>query len=171
MKDTTCRQMRTCTRYPGFEGPYRDVVKVVMNATLFHSGPLKSLPGGVYIERPRSPDAKPLPPGTTRRSMMAALAKRHPLVAHHFRGTQIGWRLMHRESCIVLDALKECRVRGLVALPVHDAVVVPISRAEEAKAILEASYREHTSMTPSVALKRPAAKVDEWQGLEDGEME
>lgn len=68
---------------------------------------------------------------------------RHPLIAPLF-GTMVGFEFMRIESKILIDALPELFARGIVALPLHDSVLTAASKAEAAKAVLEAAYRRHT---------------------------
>jgi hypothetical protein len=54
------------------------------------------------------------------------------------RGEPVGFRLMFTESQILLAALARLMAQGVVALPLHDAVLVRRDHAEIARRELEA---------------------------------
>jgi hypothetical protein len=56
-------------------------------------------------------------------------------VRGHLFCTGIGFKLMFIESECLIDVLLALIDRSIVALPVHDAVIVPVSAVESAKAI------------------------------------
>ena len=62
-------------------------------------------------------------------------------------------QLFRKESDILVDVLETLRSEGIVALPVHDAVVVRDDISDKAKAVMKAGLsREHTGITPDVTL-------------------
>ena len=81
----------------------------------------------------------------------------HPQIAHHFF-TGIGYGMMYLESCIMVDVLLTLKEWGIVALPVHDAVVVPESAATVATEVMLDIFRNHTGITGKVEREggRPA---------------
>ena len=82
-----------------------------------------------------------LPPGTTARVVRSALAKKHPALKRHFRST-IGFRLMFTESRVLLRSLQILMEQGIVALPMHDGLMVPESRVAEAEEAMQAAARD-----------------------------
>jgi hypothetical protein len=58
--------------------------------------------------------------------------------------------LQFEESQILVDVLLRLIDLGVVALPVHDAVVVPVSRAAQVKEVMLEVFSSHTSMEGSV---------------------
>ena len=64
----------------------------------------------------------------------------------------IGMQLFRKESDILIDVLETLRSEGIVALPVHDAVVVRDDNADKAEAVMKQVFREHTGITPDVTL-------------------
>jgi hypothetical protein len=70
------------------------------------------------------------------RRLRDALLARHPALAGAF-GRALGYRLMFNESTILLAVLDELMRRSIVALPLHDGLMVARSRASEAKGIME----------------------------------
>ena len=61
-------------------------------------------------------------------------------------------QLFREESDILVDVLEALRSVGIVALPVHDAVVVRDDNADKAKAVMKKVFRGHTGIIPDVTL-------------------
>lgn len=129
----------------------RDSLKIITNALLFHQRhskttgkllPLSRWPGSDPSKKSRkklSDDFGGLKFPTVRQ---AILEKHEPIADLFERG--LGHQLQRQESDIIVDVLLECRRRDLVALAIHDCVVVPQSRAKEADEIMKLVYRRHT---------------------------
>jgi len=64
----------------------------------------------------------------------------------------VGMQLFRKESDILVDVLETLRSEGIVALPIHDAVVVRDNNSHKAKAVMKQVFREHTGITPDVSL-------------------
>ncbi|UVK56353.1 hypothetical protein DBIPINDM_002951 [Mesorhizobium sp. AR02] len=97
-------------------------VKKLLNALLFHKGRLMRWPTGTskHFGGMKLSDA------------VAAIHSAHQPIAHLF-GTGIGHKLAFMESNILIEVLKRLRFMNIVALPLHDAVLVAQSNAEIAK--------------------------------------
>ena len=67
----------------------------------------------------------------------------------------VGQFITWHESEAVLDALDKLRLAGVVALPVHDSLVVPRSAAESAKGALREAYRARFGVEPRMTIKPP----------------
>jgi hypothetical protein len=118
---------------PGLE-QYRDGVKKVFSAVLFNK----------VLER-FPPETRPLFPSWVKfGEVLTKLEQIHAPVRHHFF-TGIGHRIMNVESNILVDVLLGLRDQGIVGLPVHDAAIVPQSRAHEARTIMLDCFRAHTN--------------------------
>jgi hypothetical protein len=112
---------------PGLEA-HRQGVKKAFSAIVSARGPLQRLPTDIKVL---------LPPDWTAARITSALADLHPPLAHLF-GTDLGVRLMHTESnLLVAVLLRLIRDHGCPALPMHDGVMVPRSAREIAKAVME----------------------------------
>ena len=61
-------------------------------------------------------------------------------------------QLFRKESDILVDVLEALRSIGIVALPVHDAVVVRDDNSDKAEAVMKKVFKKHTGITPDVAL-------------------
>jgi len=61
-------------------------------------------------------------------------------------------QLFREESDILVDVLEALRSVGIVALHIHDAVVVRDDNSDKAKAVMKKVFKEHTGITPDVTL-------------------
>lgn len=77
--------------------------------------------------------------------VVQALQAKHATVSHLF-GVGIGFKVFYVESCILVDVLLALMEDGIVGLPIHDAVVVPGNRREEAKQIMLDVFKRHTGI-------------------------
>lgn len=59
-------------------------------------------------------------------------------------GSGIGLTLQHHDSEIIIDAITKCLDAGFIGLPVHDSLIVPISRQDEARRFMADAYAERT---------------------------
>ena len=59
-------------------------------------------------------------------------------------GSGIGLTLQHHDSEIIIDAITKCLDAGYIGLPVHDSLIVPISRQDEARRFMADAYAERT---------------------------
>lgn len=62
----------------------------------------------------------------------------------------VGMELMFDESEILVKVLLECERRSIVALPVHDAVLVARPTAEEVRRLMLDVFRAHTGLDAQV---------------------
>lgn len=127
---------------PGLE-PYRDAVKVLVSALLFDHHNRTSWPKNADVE---------LPSGWTVSQMRRALLERHPHLRGSF-GKCLGYDLMHLESQIMVAVLDELRSRGIVALGIHDGLLVPHSRGDEVRRVMEEVALDITSTLLPVTMK------------------
>lgn len=111
------------------DGSSRAGVKKLLNALLFHKGRLTHWPTGTakHFGGMKLADA------------VAAIHSAHRPIAHLF-GTGIGHKLAFRESTILIEVLTRLRFMNIVALPLHDAVLVAQSNAETAKHEMEEAF-------------------------------
>ena len=61
-------------------------------------------------------------------------------------------QLFRKESNILVDVLEALRLEGIVALPVHDAVIVMEEHKQTTIMIMKKAFRDHTGITPQVTL-------------------
>ena len=62
----------------------------------------------------------------------------------------IGMQMFRKESDLLMAVLLEMKDKGIVALPIHDAVIVADEHKELAKDIMIRVFREQTGLTPQV---------------------
>lgn len=59
------------------------------------------------------------------------------------------------EADALTAAMREMRGRGVLALPLHDALIVPVSAAESAKSALGDAYERVAGIRPHLTAKLP----------------
>lgn len=121
----------------GLEG-HRDAVKKAVASLFFRDGTLRRLSGELR---------ELLPAGWTAKRLTAGIEAKHPPIAH-LLGTNIGPKLANAESNILVAVLLRLIAQGVVALPIHDCVLV----AESAKAAAMAAMREESRRLVGAAL-------------------
>jgi hypothetical protein len=118
--------------------------KKIFNAMLFARERLKAWPDGT---------AGLMPPGMKPRDAYAHVEAVHAPIASRF-WTGLGYHLMFSESTMLVGVLDHLARMGIVALPIHDAVIVKRSRAEDAQGVLQAMAERATGLTkPLVKLE------------------
>jgi hypothetical protein len=126
----------------GIPTDYRKGIKTVIQALINSSNVPRRMPKGVR---------KLIPSEYNIKDILEAVARKHPVI-FPLMTSGIGMQLFRKESDILVDVLETLRSEGIVALPVHDAVVVRDDNADQAKAVMKQVFREHTGITPDVTL-------------------
>jgi hypothetical protein len=103
---------------PGLVAPsqFREGFKKLFSSLLFAEKPLGRKPKETEKLLPKEPV----------QTLIQRLQDAHPQIAHFF-GTGIGHHLQFRESQMMVEILLRLRDQDIVALPVHDAVIIPTS--------------------------------------------
>jgi hypothetical protein len=83
---------------------------------------------------------------------MAAIKEKHAPIAHLFEQGH-GLRFMRTESDLIVSVTLALIRRGVVALPIHDAVAVRGSDAETAKAAMERESKRRIGATIPAEIK------------------
>lgn len=115
---------------------HRKGVKKVFNAVLFAEKRLTRFPRDTRALFRRSIKIG---------DVIERLENAHPAVKHLFF-TGVGHQLQYVESEILVDVLLDMRERGLVGLPVHDAVLVPVSTVDQVREIMLDTFSAHTGI-------------------------
>jgi hypothetical protein len=120
----------------------RDGWKKLLNAML-HSGPgIRRYPKGVRALFPDDMKCS---------EAVGLLLDFHaPIVPHLY--PDLGLELMFAESEILIDVLLELGEQGITALPIHDAVLAPRSKAEIVEEVMVDVFREHTGIEGQVTV-------------------
>ncbi|WP_244608868.1 hypothetical protein [Bradyrhizobium sp. SUTN9-2] len=112
-------------------GTGRDGCKKLMNALLFSHGPLKNWPEDTH---------RHFPNGINLRAAIEMLAAKHAPIAHLF-GKGLGFQLMRIESDMLIEVLTELSAAAVIALPLHDSVLVAKSNASVAQETMQAVFQ------------------------------
>jgi len=132
----------------------RKGVKLVMNAMTFRPGELERMPkhGRDFIPKRHSIH-----------EITDAIRVYHTPLAPLF-GTGIGYWCQFVESEIMIDVLLTLKERGIVALPIHDAILVADHRAPEAHRVLKEVFEAHVGLSPVITsdsvLARPSVVLN-----------
>jgi hypothetical protein len=111
---------------PGL-GDHRAAVKLLVNTLFFDdSNRRKNWPGRAEVGKPRDWSVP---------QMRKAIKDHHPAIAGLF-GSAVGFDLMHTESEILVAVLEELLPKGVVALGLHDGLMVKQSADEEARKVM-----------------------------------
>jgi hypothetical protein len=111
---------------PGIPAKHREGVKKLLASLTFGPTALQRWPRGCRDL---------FPAGTCRETVIRLLRHHHFPIADCF-GSLIGFELQRKESDILVAVLLNCIDRGIIVLPVHDAVLCPASRADEVEAVM-----------------------------------
>ena len=146
----------------GAEG-YRSGIKMAMNCFLFDAHHRRGWPNemGVGVgdddaahngEVPAVEYEARLPTGWTVGRTRKAILSRHPVLADAF-GTGLGYSLMYQEAEVLIAGLEDLMQRGIIGLGLHDGLLVPQSRADEARHSMTTIAKEITGVTIPVRLE------------------
>jgi hypothetical protein len=86
-------------------------------------------------------------------AMRAIEDRHHPIKHLFFKG--LGLKLQVQEADIMVALLLALRDQGITALPIHDCVLVPVSRTEETKAIMLSTFKEMIGIEGVVEVTLP----------------
>ncbi|MDC3394399.1 hypothetical protein OAX13_02525 [Planktomarina temperata] len=126
----------------GIPTDYRKGIKTVIQALTNSSKVPTKMPKGVR---------KLIPSRYTIKDILEAVARKHPAIYPQMT-SGIGMQLFRKESDILVDVLETLRSEGIVALPVHDAVIVMDEHHLQATKIMKEVFEGHTGITPEVTL-------------------
>lgn len=88
----------------------------------------------------------------TERHLLADIYSFHKPIAHLFGG-QYGMKFMFLESEILIDVLLELNSKGIVALPIHDCILVKESTQKTAEEVMLRVFKQHTNVNATVAIE------------------
>ncbi|WP_336953282.1 hypothetical protein [Sphingobium aromaticivastans] len=85
------------------------------------------------------------------KAVQAAVLEKHPLL-RDWESSEIRWGdLQYLESKVIVDTVHALTVgQGIPALPVHDSLIVPVSKVEIARKVLIEMFEKHIGMTPAL---------------------
>jgi hypothetical protein len=126
----------------GIPTDYRKGIKTVIQALINSSKVPRRMPKGVR---------KLIPSRYNIKDILEAVARKHPAIYPQMT-SGIGMQLFRKESDILVDVLLTLKTQGIVALPIHDAVVVRDDNSDKTEAVMKKVFKEHTGITPDVSL-------------------
>jgi hypothetical protein len=132
---------------PGLE-EHREGAKAAFSTLFSYRKKMEVLPAHVR---------KQLPPGWNAKRVKQTFADHYPELSGLFE-CDIGLDLMFTESRILLAALGELMRQGIPALPMHDGMMVPMSRADQTRQTMEAAGLNVIGAVLPVALKTRTAE-------------
>lgn len=90
--------------------------------------------------------------GWTGRRLAEAIGEKHPALVPLF-GNDIAMDLMFAESCILVAVMLRLARMGIVALPMHDGVMVATGHCEAAKKVMTEVAEARARTTIPVVVK------------------
>jgi hypothetical protein len=122
---------------------YRDGVKTVFNSLLHRTSPMTKMPRGI---------ADSFPCGARIKDIVSSIRLQHHRIAKYFC-TGIGMRLLYEESQILVEVLTELNRLGIVALPIHDAVIVAAAHQDLAMRVMLDVFQKRCGITGIVRVE------------------
>ena len=124
-----------CYRIPGYER-YRSGIKKVFNAMTFADKQMTRFPKGVK---------QMFKEDISFQEVSDAIRRYHSGIAHMFY-VGIGHYLQYQESQILIKVLLGLKDLGILALPIHDAVVVGRAWVDMSKELMEQVFLDMTNV-------------------------
>ena len=118
----------------------RPGIKKVMQAIINSPDTPKRLPKGAR---------KHIPTNISLKQILTAIEQKH-LVIYPLMNSNRGMQLFRKESDILLDVLLTLQKNDVVALPIHDAVLVSDEDKETAVSVMKEVFQKHTGIIPEV---------------------
>lgn len=123
--------------------PFRRETKQILNALMSADSERTRFPQKSRGDIPRSWKFE---------RVYRAIARHHTAIEPLF-GTGAGLRFMYQESEILIRVLLRLKAEGIVALPIHDCVLVPVSARDIAKETMETCFLEVTGIQGVVEIE------------------
>tara|TARA_R110001583_G_scaffold101415_1_gene247856 strand:+ start:9464 stop:10762 length:1299 start_codon:yes stop_codon:yes gene_type:complete len=128
---------------PGYS-THRAGIKQVMNAMLFSTKRLARMPKGVRQSFARDHHIT---------DVCNAIEAAHPSISSKFY-TGIGHDTQFIESEILIDTLLQLKKMNIVALPIHDALIVPPSSQDQVREVMLSTFKHHTGIDGLVTIEK-----------------
>ena len=126
----------------GIPAECRAGIKKVMQAIINSPELPRRLPRGAR---------RHIPSRITLKDILQAVERKNPAI-FPLMTSGIGMQLFRKEADILVDVLTALKAQGIVALPIHDAVLVMDEHQEVAQKIMIKVFEKHTGLTPQVTL-------------------
>ncbi|KVQ67584.1 hypothetical protein WT22_07200 [Burkholderia territorii] len=148
------KQMGPSIHY-GLEGiPFVDDAYAIPGYELHRTG-IKKVFGamthaGGRFNRLDDLEAGALPAGAKLSKVCRDIETYHAPIAHRFY-CRSGMEAMRMESDIIVDVMLELKARGLVGLPIHDAVLVREDEADLVENVMRSVFTQHTGNRAAIS--------------------
>jgi hypothetical protein len=119
---------------------YRAGIKKVMQAIINSPNVPKRMPKGARQH---------FPSRISLNDVLKAIEKRHSRIFSLMR-SNLGMQLFRKESNILVEVLLTLKRQSVVALPIHDAVLVADEDKDTAVRVMKEVFNKHTGITPEV---------------------
>ena len=86
------------------------------------------------------------------RHLLTDIYSFHKPIVHLFSQPN-GMKFMFLESEILIDVLLELNSKGIVALPIHDCILVKESAQKTAKEVMLKVFKQHTKLDATVVVE------------------
>ena len=127
----------------------RPTVKQVVNAMSNRKTPLTEYPKGIApLTCQGGEEVYPA------KWLAEAIREKHAPIADWFEQGR-GLELQRRDSDIAVDVLLKLIDEGIIALPVHDAFIVPLSKKDYVQSVMIDTFQEHVGGEVKVSEKLP----------------
>ncbi|MEN0654072.1 MULTISPECIES: hypothetical protein [Hyphobacterium] len=130
---------------PGIGREHRAGAKKALNALLWRESAMKQVPDGTRHL---------FPAHLKGRDVERLIREHHAPIAHLF-GTRAGANIMFLESEVLRVVMGELMELGIPFLPIHDAVLVPLSSREVAQKVMLKAFREIVGIEGQVKAIHP----------------
>ena len=128
----------------GISKEYRKGIKKCIQAIINSSKIPSKVPKGTR---------KLLPASCSMSDILRAVQLKHSNI-FSLMTSDIGMELFRKESDILVNVLLTLKGKGIVALPIHDAVIVKEEDKQETIIVMKDVFKEHTGLTPNVTLDK-----------------
>jgi len=118
----------------------RPGIKKVMQAIINSPDIPKRLPRGAR---------KHIPTNISLKDILTTIEQKHPVI-YPLMNRNLVMQLFRKESDILVDFLLTLQQYDVVALPIHDAVLVADEDKETAVKVMKEVFQKHTGITPAV---------------------
>ena len=118
----------------------RPGIKKVMQAIINSPDTPKRLPKGAR---------KHIPTNIRLTDILTAIEQKHPVI-YPLMTSNLGMQLFRKEADILVDVLLTLQEHDVVALPIHDAVLVADVDKETAVKVMKEVFQKHTGIIPEV---------------------
>jgi hypothetical protein len=133
---------------PQLSGKHRATVKKVFNAMLNADKGLTRFPA----------DTKPKDEWVGITTITQSILSFHQPIAHLFY-SGVGLKVLFRESEITISILTRLKGMGIVALPIHDALIVEQDHQEVVKQVMLSTFKELTGISGQVSVDNDDSSV------------